>query len=223
MATDSSDVTAWHLETLPGETLAALDALSKEVWLADSPWYLAGGTALALAAGHRASVDLDFFTPEKSFSLATMTGHLSMPGWTSDILQDDTIYGRLHGAQVSFIAYPFFIPRAPKRSYGSIVVLAPEDVAVMKIVAISQRGRKRDFVDLFWYCLHQEPLETVLKRLPDQYPSVAHDYHHILKSLTYFADAEEDPMPDLRFKAEWEEVKRYFLTEVSRAAKSLVL
>lgn len=133
------------------------------------------------------------------------------------------IYGRLHGAQVSFITYPFFSPRAPKRLYGSIAVLAPEDIAVMKIVAVSQRGRKRDFVDLFWYCTHQEPLEAVLRHLPDQYPSVAHDYHHILKSLTYFADAEEDPMPDLRFVADWREIKQYFMTEVSKAMRSLVL
>lgn len=213
----------WHLETLPEETRRALLALSKESWLKDSPWYLAGGTALALAVGHRASVDLDFFTPEKSFSLAAMTGHLSMPTWTSDILQDDTIYGRLHEAQVSFIAYPFFSPRAAKRLYGTIAVLAPEDIAVMKIVAVSQRGRKRDFADLFWYCTNREPLEAVLRRLPDQYSSVAHDYHHILKSLVYFADAEEDPMPDVRFDADWGAIKRYFTTEVPQAMKAIVL
>src|SRR3990167_6923734 len=78
-AAPSDSVNGWHLETLPGETRAALETLAKEAWLADSPWYLAGGTALALTAGHRASVDLDFFTPEKSFSAAAMTGHLSMP------------------------------------------------------------------------------------------------------------------------------------------------
>ena len=124
---------------------------------------------------------------------------------------------------MSFIAYPFFIPRAQKRAYGSVAVLAPEDIAVMKIVTVSQRGRKRDFVDLFWYCTHQEPLEAVLRRLPDQYPSVAHDYHHILKSLTYFDDAEEDPMPDLRFTTDWDGIKAYFLAEVPKAMKSLVL
>ena len=222
-AAPSDSVNGWHLETLPGETRAALETLAKEAWLADSPWYLAGGTALALTAGHRASVDLDFFTPEKSFSAAAMTGHLSMPEWTTDLLQDDTVYGRLHGAQVSFIAYPFFVPRAPKRFYGNVAVLAPEDIAVMKIVTVSQRGRKRDFVDLFWYGTNRESLEAVLRRLPDQYPTVAHDYHHILKSLTYFDDAEEDPMPDLRFAADWREIKNYFMTEVPKAMRALVL
>lgn len=213
----------WHLEVLPEKTRQALETLAGVPWFKDSPWYLAGGTALALSAGHRASVDLDFFTPEGSFSIASMTERLSMPGWTTDILKENTIYGRLHGAQVSFIAYPFFVPRTPKHQYGNVAVLAPEDIAVMKIIAISQRGRKRDFVDLFWYCTHIEPLEMVLRRLPDQYPSVAHGYHHILKSLVYFVDAEEDPMPNVRFETDWKTIKRYFLNEVPKVMQSLVL
>lgn len=223
MGTTSSDVTNWHLEVLPKETRQALETLAEASWLKNSPWYLAGGTALALSVGHRSSVDLDFFTTNGSFSIASMTEHLLMPGWMMDILKEDTIYGRLHGAQVSFIAYPFFVPLAPKRRYGNVAVLAPEDIAVMKIIAVSQRGRKRDFIDLFWYCTQREPLETVLRRLPDQYPSVAHDYHHILKSLVYFADAEEDPMPDIHFKTDWKTIKQYFLSEVPKAMQSLVL
>lgn len=63
----------------------------------------------------------------------------------------------------------------------------------MKVIAISQRGTKRDFVDLYWYCRNQEPLIDILHRLAKSYPSVGHDYHHILKSMIYFADA--DPTP----------------------------
>ncbi len=223
METASGILTDWHLEVLPDETRQALLTLADASWLKDSSWYLAGGTALALSVGHRSSVDLDFFTTDGSFSTASMTERLSIPEWTTDILQENTVYGRLHGAQVSFIAYPFFVPRAQKRQYGNVAVLAPEDIAVMKIVAISQRGRKRDFIDLFWYCTHSEPLEAVLRRLPDQYPSVAHDYHHILKSLVYFADAEEDPMPNLHFKTDWKTIKQYFLREVPKAMRTLVL
>ncbi|MBI4089042.1 nucleotidyl transferase AbiEii/AbiGii toxin family protein [Candidatus Kaiserbacteria bacterium] len=191
------------------------------MWLADSPWYLAGGTALTLVAGHRVSVDLDFFTSEKTFPVASIVSRMPS-GWETDIAREDTIYGRMHGAQVSFISYPFFIPRMPMRQYGSIAVLAPADIAVMKIVAISQRGRKRDFVDLFWYATHYEPLKDILLRLPDQYPLIAHDYHHILKSLLYFTDAEEDPMPRLLFDGNWNEMKQYFRREVPPAARSFL-
>ena len=84
----------------------------------------------------------------------------------------------------------------------------------MKIVTISQRGKKRDFFDLYWCAHHVEPLLDIIKRLPDQYPSVAHDYHHILKSLVYFEDAESDPAPEINFDASWNVVKNFFKKEI---------
>ncbi len=49
----------------------------------------------------------------------------------------NTIYGELFGAKISFIACPFFIPMQEKFQHGTIKILAPIDIAVMKIVAIS--------------------------------------------------------------------------------------
>lgn len=212
----------WHLEVLPASTRQALEYLSKCGWIKDSPWYLAGGTALALQMGHRSSVDLDFFTTEKDFSLAAMSEQFSKDIWIVDSMTEGTIYGKLYDAKVSFIAYPFFIPRNPKRKFGAVSILVPRDIAVMKIVAISQRGKKRDFVDLYWYCQHEESLEAVVGRLPDQYPTVAHDFHHILKSMMYFVDADIDPMPAVLFEISWEEVKRYFKREVPLLTKKLL-
>jgi hypothetical protein len=100
--------------------------------------------------------------------------------------------------------------------------LSARDVAEMKIIAISQRGRKRDFFDLYWCAKNIEPLEETIKRLKKQYPAVAHDYYHILKSLVYFADAEADPDPELNFKANWNEVKNYFKTEIPAIAKKIM-
>lgn len=212
----------WQTALLPRQTLRALNYLSKQSWLKRCEWYLAGGTALALHAGHRVSVDLDFFIPKKEFSAAGLLKHLPKSAWTTDVLKEGTIYGRLLGAKVSFIAYPFFIPRELYSKFGSISVLEPKDIAVMKIVAISQRGRKRDFLDLYWLCQNLEPLEQILWRLPDQYPDIAHDYHHILKSLIYFEDAEDDPMPKLFFKTSWKQIKAFFRREVVTAAKELL-
>ena len=92
----------------------------------------------------------------------------------------------------------------------------------MKIIAISQRGRKRDFFDLYWCAKNIEPLEETIKRLKKQYPSVAHDYHHIMKSLAYFEDAESDPDLELNFKASWVEVKKYFQTEIPAITKKIM-
>jgi len=212
----------WRLDILPTKTRKALDYLSTESWLARDDWYLAGGTALALQAGHRQSVDLDFFTPEKTFAPVSVVTHFPLDVWQAEIVKAGTIYGIIKGAKVSFIAYPFFVPVVPKLKYQSVEVLDKDDIAVMKIIAISQRGRKRDFLDLFWYVKNVNPIVSVIKKLPRQYPTVAHDFHHIIKSLTYFADAEADPMPEIFFKATWFEVKKFFQTEIKKIALELL-
>lgn len=210
----------WHYQTLPTETKKALDFLSKESWLAESGWYLAGGTALSLQVGNRKSYDLDFFTQDKDFSILELLARFEgNKDWQTEIENKNTIYGKLFNSKISFIAYPFFIPKQDFIWYGSIKVLSIIDVAVMKITAISQRGKKRDFFDLYWCAHNVEPLEETIKRLPEQYPSVAHDFHHILKSLIYFEDAEIDPDPEIYFDANWQKVKSFFEKEVPKIAK----
>lgn len=92
----------------------------------------------------------------------------------------------------------------------------------MKVIAVSQRGRKRDFFDLYWCAHNIESLENLIKRLKAQYPSVAHDYHHILKSLVYFDDAENDPEPEINFPIDWERVKEFFRQEVPVITRRLI-
>jgi hypothetical protein len=208
-------------EVLPTNTAVAFEALSKVDWLAFD-WYLAGGTAFALQAKHRESVDLDFFHTD-DFDAPIIEKQLKeLSGWETTFMRKGTIYGELSGAKASFIAYPFFKPKQDFLKYGTISVLQLRDIGVMKIVAISQRGRKRDFVDLYWYIKNKEPLINLVKLLPEQYPSVVHDYHHILKSLTYFDDAENEPMPVLHFSATWEDMKKFFLEETKKVSEEVL-
>jgi len=222
MASASKKIEDLHLNILPRQTKKALDFLSQENWMKKTSWYLAGGTALALQAGHRSSVDLDFFTVQKSFNNVSLLKHfLTNKAWKTSINEEGTIYGELFDAKISFIAYPFFYHKQPPRYYGAVRILHPLDIAVMKIIAISQRGRKRDFIDLYWCAENLEPLEGIISRLKLQYPAVAHDYHHILKSLVYFADAENDPLPKINFKAAWPEVKNFFQKEITVLSRKL--
>lgn len=222
MATPHREDITWHPDALPADARQALAFFAAADWLRRTPWYLAGGTALALQINHRSSVDLDFFTPRGGFSSSRLLARLPKEKWATDILREGTIYGRFRGTKVSFIAYPFFVPRQPYHWHGAVRVLDPKDIAVMKIIAISQRGRKRDFVDLYWYCMHREPLTVIIRRVDDQYPTVTHDYHHIIKALSYFADAEADPMPKIFFTASWPEIKKFFRREAVKAARELL-
>jgi hypothetical protein len=223
MDTNVQNEVNWHFSSLPLKTKKALDFLADQKWLEKSDWYLAGGTALAIQTGHRKSVDLDFFTQKKDFNNVTLLKHFTDDkNWKTTINQEGTVYGELLGAKISFIAYPFFIPKQKYIKYGAVKIIQPIDVAVMKIIAISQRGRKRDFFDLYWCAKNLEPLGKTIRRLKKQYPAVAHDFNHILKSLVYFADAESDPNPEITFKASWNEVKKFFEKEVPNVMRELV-
>jgi len=207
---------------LPAKTRVAFLGLAKFKPLVGTKWYLAGGTALALQVGHRQSVDLDFFTPNKTFDITDWETVLFAAGhWETSHRAIGTLYGTFLGAKVSFIAYPFFKP-SEFLKYGNLKIVKPHDIAAMKIIAVSQRGRKRDFVDLYWYCQNREPLEQVLERTIQQYPYQNHNIAHFLTSLTYFADAELDPMPQIFFQASWMEIKKYFRREVPVVTKKIL-
>ncbi len=45
---------------------------------------------------------------------------------------------------------------------------------------------------------------------------------HILKSLSYFEDAEPDPMPQMLVPCRWQDVKRFFEGEVRRLMQELL-
>jgi len=122
----TSQIVHWHYETLPRQTKKALDFLSKETWLKNSSWYLAGGTALALQTGNRKSLDLDFFTEKRNFDVKKLLAHfIGNNDWLAKVEEKNTIYGELLKAKVSFIAYPFFLPKQTPSWYGNIRVLDP--------------------------------------------------------------------------------------------------
>ena len=213
---------ALHLEALPPVTKKAFLRCVEMPFFSSKKWYLAGGTALALHAGHRQSVDLDFFTVEKSFDEKRIEEELSAAGdWKTSSMDYGTVYGEFGGAKMSLIAYPFFRPSEPFSRVGHVDIVVPPDIAVMKIVAISQRGKKRDFVDLYWMCLHTQSLRESIDRTLKQY-TVRQNPTHLLKSLVFFEDAENDPMLELFFKADWRTVKSYFRREVPKIAESLM-
>src|SRR5665811_1286157 len=58
-----------QLDSLPLKTKKAFLALRGLELFKKGGWYLAGGTGLAMQAGHRQSVDLDFFTQQNDICL----------------------------------------------------------------------------------------------------------------------------------------------------------
>jgi len=180
-------------------------------------FYLAGGSAAALHLGHRVSVDLDFFSPEV-FDPAALVSHLSDIGPIA-VQQESrgTFVGQLAGTQVSFFyyAYPLLEADTPCRGVRVASLL---DIALMKLAAISQRGRRRDFVDLYCICKSGYALADLLRRVPEKYATLSYPSYHLLRALAYFDDAEEDPPLRMLKPAAWARVKRFYEDAVRQLA-----
>jgi len=85
----------------------------------------------------------------------------------------------------------------------------------MKVSAIASGGTKRVFVDLY-FCSQQFGLNEILRLFDRKYSRANFSRIHVLKSLTYFGDAEKDPMPHMLFPLEWGTVKEFFLAKAPR-------
>ena len=100
------------------------------------------------------------------------------------------------------------------------VSLADErDIAAMKIQAISSRGTKKDFVDLF-VLLKKYSISEIIDFFHSKYKHFNYNKMHILKSLIYFGDAEENQNPEMLAKYDWKEIKKYITEIVDRYMKS---
>ena len=95
----------------------------------------------------------------------------------------------------------------------------PEDIAAMKINAIVGRGTRKDFVDLF-YLLEHFSLEQIMTFFAQKYPE--YDIFTVIRSLSYFDDAESSPMPNMIRKETWHTMKSHIIECVNQYFNRLV-
>ncbi|MGA3026839.1 MAG: nucleotidyl transferase AbiEii/AbiGii toxin family protein [Bryobacteraceae bacterium] len=209
MSSNAPDNVVWHRETVAAPAEDTLRALH-DLTIPDGA-YLAGGTGLALRFGHRRSVDLDFFVLEPFDEDQLLQRIRSLPGVVVVTRAPRTLHLTIQSTKVSFLgyAYPLLFPLA---SFLGVPVADPRDIACMKITAIAGRGARRDFVDLYIACTHFG-LRELLELFARKYAGTSYNRLHILKSLTYFTDAEKDPMPHMLVPLDWRGVKRFFEQE----------
>ena len=209
-------------KVLSSEAKSALAILGKEKFFRQDA-YLAGGTAIALQLGHRFSYDLDFFSPTK-FSASTMRRYLetTVPKFRLQRWAWGTVVGFVGDFHFSLFFYEYPLLYKPV-AFSGVKVATLKDLAAMKIAAISERGTKRDFVDL--YCIAKEKelsLRDTVLLFQRKYHTASDTIPHILKSLTYFEDAEKEKMPVMIEKISWEDIKKFFLLESPKTFKFFV-
>ncbi len=190
--------------------------LLKKAKLLDG-FYLAGGTGLALQLEHRLSMDLDFFSP-KNINTQSLKNKLQELGDLSVTKEDrGTLNGIFNETEIMFLEYPYSLlyPMlfCVQEEY-SIPMADTRDIGCMKISSVSGRGTRKDFIDLYFICKDIIPFEELLKLFKKKYENIDYNLTHILKSLIYFEDAEEYPMPKMLIPVDWKEVKRFFQNKV---------
>lgn len=205
-----------HAEIFPKHQQSLFDTLSGQDWI--RLFYLAGGTSLALQIGHRRSIDFDFFT-EGGFNTTQIISHLRNIGkFELFDRSEDTLNGSVNDVQISFFSYKYpLLNNLHKHMKLSIADML--DIALMKLEAISGRGSKKDFIDLYFLIEHFS-ISELLRKYPQKYGVEISNHYHLLKSLVYFEDAEQQPMPLMLQKVSWEDIKKKIILEVSKTQKA---
>jgi hypothetical protein len=172
-------------------------------------FYLAGGTTIAIYLGHRHSVDLDWFTEEDitdPMRLAQAIREKEIPFVTGQI-ERGTLHGAISGVRISFLEYKYPLLRPLITWQRAACQLASlEDLACMKLSALTQRGSKKDFVDIFSLGLRHLSLREMLRLYQQKYS--VEDIGHVLYGLSYFDDADQERLPKMFWDADWRIIKK---------------
>jgi hypothetical protein len=208
-----------HAEVMRPEQARVLARLSDLT--AELGFYLAGGTAVALHLGHRRSFDLDWFAPSEPADGTSLVERLRALGLDVEVLSigPGTLHVRVDGQLVTFLRYGYgLLEPTVREPESSSRIAGCADLVAMKLVALTQRGSKKDFVDLL--ALHDAgwSLPRMLEALRRKFGVI--DESSVFLALTYFDDAEAEPMPEMLLPVTWKRAKERFRALAIEAARA---
>ncbi|MCW5906780.1 MAG: nucleotidyl transferase AbiEii/AbiGii toxin family protein [Chitinophagales bacterium] len=192
-----------HLNTVS----PALRALVGKVAELDyfSPFRLCEGTALALQLGHRLSVDADFVS-ENEFDKETLAAKVAslLPDVTDVYVGELGVFLKSAGIKVDFLSWNTpFIRSAVKEEKLQLVHV--EEIAAMKLFAITQRGEKKDYYDIAVLLQHYS-LEKLLGFYSERHPK--NDVSVVVRFLVSYSDIEAQPDPVTLVPLTWNNAKQ---------------
>jgi predicted nucleotidyltransferase component of viral defense system len=197
-------------QTLPEHSLELLKRISPR--LTDLGFYLAGETGLALRFGHRISVDLDFFKSDE-FDVSKLSEFIKESNVEYELINEtkgslSVIAGN---TKLEFLRYSYPLLESVEQIDGIPFSSLPDNAA-MKLSALMNRGSKKDFFDVVELISHFT-LDELFDFFFRKFPNV--NQFALVKSLTWFEDADNDPEPEMLNGQTWEQVKDSIRKEVS--------
>ncbi|MDA3942226.1 MAG: nucleotidyl transferase AbiEii/AbiGii toxin family protein [Bacteroidetes bacterium] len=194
-----------YKSTVDQSTLELLIKLQQKDYM--KGFYLVGGTALALKMGHRKSIDLELFS-NFSFDTAQLLENISADfPFTLFFSANNTLKGSINQVQVDILAHRYPLVAEPV-IVENISMLSNEDIAAMKLNAISVSGQRvKDFIDIY-YLLDIYTVEEMTGFYKMKYAQ--YNDANVIKSLCWFDDVDLSDWPVLLKTPElnWETVKK---------------
>ena len=201
------------------EQTALLIELFKHEFLND--YFLVGGTNLALRFNHRKSIDLDIFSDKPySFESAEYLKNILKnkfgDRFKTTQISEVGVFGFIDQIKTDFVFSPYRMLKPIIKS-GNVRLADLEDIAAMKVNAVSGRGTRKDFYDIFELLHHFSFVELIgffqKKFKPDNIS------HHI-RSMNYFKDAENveisgNTVISLK-NVSWENVKKFINSNIKQ-------
>lgn len=204
-----------------------LDILRQSYPQVLSTFYLTGGTALAACYfNHRLSEDIDLFTPalfDQNTIIEAMNG-------ITKAMHARSSYVRIHESlqyiltlpkqkklKVDFVPY-HFKQLEPTIELDGIHVDSIEDIAVNKLLAISQRTASKDYVDLY-FLLKKFTLWDL--RIGEEHKFGMEMEPLYITSLLKNVD-QLTTMPIMKKKLTIDQLKKFFLKEAKTLAAPMM-
>ena len=117
--------------------------------------------------------------------------------------------------KVDCVSYDMYKWLEPPLEVDGVRLAGVKDIAAMKVNAITNRGTRKDFVDMA-RLLDDYSLDDIFawyrEKYPEANPALA------MRSLSYFVDAETMPMPKMLVSFDWEEAKGRIRAAVRKLA-----
>jgi len=189
---------------LKNEHRSAIEKIKN--FIDEGEFYFAGGTAVYYYLKHRESIDLDFFT-KKNFDFRDFKKIFE--NFNVLFLSKDTVHFEIDEIKFSFFYYPYELLK-PLLKFDIIKIASLEDILCMKVLAIIQRGSKKDFVDAYFIMneIKIKP-QQLIEMFSKKYGKINSLIIH--KALTFFEDADKELELKMIKKVSWNEIKKFFI------------
>ncbi|MGN6530994.1 MAG: nucleotidyl transferase AbiEii/AbiGii toxin family protein [Ginsengibacter sp.] len=183
-----------------------------------SAFRLVGGTALALQIGHRKSIDLDLFT-DKNFDIKELQNKLHETFGSLEVIWSNKngFVSLINDIKVDFFDWHVpFVKEVIKED--NICLADKEDIAAMKLEAITTRKEKKDFIDIA-FLLKSYDLTRLLSVHKIKYPFISTKF--VVESLLAVDYADQTEPPKMLIPYDWESAKTLIVKTVDKYLNSL--